>query len=52
MAGHFKSRGIASVIVGGSVRDADALTECDIAVYAKGVASNGQYKNDSGKIKI
>lgn len=43
-------RGIAGVIVDGSVRDADALAEMDIAIYAKGVTPNGPYKNGPGEI--
>jgi RraA family protein len=50
MVTYCKSRGIAGVIVDGSVRDADALSEMDIAVYAKGITPNGPYKNGPGEI--
>jgi Demethylmenaquinone methyltransferase len=50
MITYCKSRGIAGVIVDGSVRDADALTEMDIAIYARGVTPNGPYKNGPGEI--
>ncbi len=50
MITYCKSRGIAGVIVDGSVRDADALAEMDIAIYAKGVTPNGPYKNGPGEI--
>ncbi|MBP1763499.1 MAG: dimethylmenaquinone methyltransferase [Firmicutes bacterium] len=50
MITYCQSRGIAGVIVDGSVRDADALAEMDIAVYAKGVTPNGPYKNGPGEI--
>lgn len=50
MITYCKSRGIAGVIVDGSVRDADELAEMDIAIYAKGVTPNGPYKNGPGEI--
>ncbi|MCF3942660.1 RraA family protein [Oceanobacillus alkalisoli] len=50
MISYCKSRGIAGVIVDGSVRDADALEEMDFPVYAKGVTPNGPYKNGPGEI--
>lgn len=50
MVTYCKRRGIAGVIVDGSVRDAAALAEMDIAVYAKGVTPNGPYKNGPGEI--
>lgn len=50
MITYCRSRGIAGVIVDGSVRDADALAEMDIAIYAKGVTPNGPYKNGPGEI--
>lgn len=50
MITYCKTRGIAGVIVDGSVRDADALSEMDIAIYAKGVTPNGPYKNGPGEI--
>ena len=50
MITYCKSRGIAGVVVDGSVRDADALAELDFPVYAKGVTPNGPYKNGPGEI--
>ncbi|MBP2629291.1 MAG: Dimethylmenaquinone methyltransferase [Firmicutes bacterium] len=50
MISYCKKRGIAGVIVDGSVRDADALAEMDIAIYAKGITPNGPYKNGPGEI--
>ncbi len=50
MITYCKSKGIAGVIVDGSIRDADALAGMDIPVYAKGVTPNGPYKNGPGEI--
>lgn len=50
MISYCKSRGIAGVIVDGSIRDADALEEMDFPVYAKGITPNGPYKNGPGEI--
>lgn len=50
MVSYCKARGIAGVIVDGSIRDADALAQMEIAVYAKGVTPNGPYKNGPGEI--
>lgn len=50
MITYCKSRGIVGVVVDGSVRDAEALAEMDIAIYAKGVTPNGPYKNGPGEI--
>lgn len=50
MITYCQRRGLAGVIVDGSVRDADALATMNIAVYAKGVTPNGPYKNGPGEI--
>lgn len=51
MAAYCKVRGIAGIVVDGSVRDADELEEMeDFAIYAKGVTPNGPYKNGPGEI--
>lgn len=50
MITYCKRRGIAGVIVDGSVRDADALAQMDIAIYARGITPNGPYKNGPGEI--
>lgn len=52
MISYCKSRGIAGVIVDGSIRDADALAEMDFPVYAKGITPNGPYKNGPGEINM
>ena len=50
MIGYCKLRGLAGVIIDGSIRDADALAEMDYPVYARGVSPNGPYKNGPGEI--
>lgn len=45
-------RGIAGVIVDGAIRDADALKELDIPVYAAGIQPNGPYKDGPGEINV
>lgn len=50
MITYCQKRGIAGVIVDGSIRDSDALSKMDIPVYARGVTPNGPYKNGPGVI--
>jgi RraA family protein len=47
-----KIRGIAGIVVDGSIRDCDEIAEMkDFPVYAKGVTPNGPYKNGPGEIR-
>lgn len=50
MASYCKKRGIAGIVVDGSVRDADELAAMDFPVYARGAVPNGPYKNGPGEI--
>ncbi len=50
MLTYCKSRGIAGVIVDGSIRDKDAISKMDIPVYARGITPDGPYKNGPGEI--
>ncbi|RHW35097.1 RraA family protein [Oceanobacillus profundus] len=50
MISYCQSKGIAGVVVDGSVRDAEALREMNFPVYAKGITPNGPYKNGPGEI--
>ena len=43
-------RGLAGVVVDGSIRDCDAIKEMGFPVYARGVSPNGPYKNGPGEI--
>ncbi|MEN4892347.1 RraA family protein [Erwinia billingiae] len=52
MISYCVERKIAGVIVDGAVRDAEALAEMDIAIYARGVSPNGPYKNGPGEINM
>ncbi|PAD90953.1 RraA family protein [Shouchella clausii] len=50
MITYCQSRGIAGIVVDGSVRDAEAIEAMTIPVYAKGITPNGPYKNGPGEI--
>lgn len=50
MTNYCKLRGLAGVIVDGSIRDYDAISQMDFPVYARGIVSNGPYKNGPGEI--
>lgn len=50
MITYCKSRGLAGVIVDGSIRDSDAIAEMNFPVYAAGISPNGPYKNGPGEI--
>ena len=45
-------RGIAGLIIDGAIRDAGALREMDIAVYAAGITPNGPSKDGPGEINV
>ncbi len=44
------SRKLGGVIVDGSIRDNDAISEMDFPVYARAISPNGPYKNGPGEI--
>ena len=51
MAGYCRLRGIGGIVVDGSIRDSDTISEMKgFPVYAKGVTPNGPYKNGPGEI--
>jgi len=50
MVHYCRKRGIAGIVVDGSIRDAEAIAAMDYPVYAKGVTPNGPYKNGPGEI--
>ena len=51
MASYCRARGIAGIVVDGSIRDSEAIGEMtDFPVYAIGVTPNGPYKNGPGEI--
>lgn len=47
-----QTKGLAGVIVDGAVRDAEALAEMRMPVYAAGVTPNGPYKNGPGEVNV
>lgn len=50
MAQYCKTRGVAGLMVDGSVRDRDELAAMDMPIYARGATPNGPYKNGPGEI--
>lgn len=53
MASYCKVRGVAGIVVDGSVRDLEELQAMeDFAVYARGISPNGPYKNGPGEINV
>jgi RraA family protein len=53
MATYMQKRGVAGIIVDGSIRDSSALAEMeDFPVYASGISPNGPYKNGPGEINV
>lgn len=47
-----KLKGLAGVVIDGAVRDAGAIRDMDLAVYAAGVTPNGPFKNGPGEINV
>lgn len=45
-------RGISGVVVDGAVRDAEALKNLNISIYAAGIQPNGPYKDGPGEINV
>lgn len=53
MATYCKSRGIAGIVLDGSIRDKEAIEAMrDFPIYAIGVTPNGPYKNGPGEINV
>ncbi len=50
MSNHAASRGVAGMVIDGSIRDAGALAASTFPVYARGVTHRGPYKNGPGEI--
>jgi regulator of RNase E activity RraA len=52
MSTYAKRRGIAGFVIDGAVRDAGALAEGDLPVYARGITHRGPYKDGPGEIGV
>ena len=52
MVGMAVSRGLAGIVINGSIRDARALRESDFPVFAAGVTHRGPYKDGPGEINV
>lgn len=50
MLDYARRRGIAGFVINGAIRDADALLEMNVPVFAVGVTHRGPYKNGPGEI--
>lgn len=50
MTSYCRGRNLAGLVVDGSIRDFEALSQMDYPVYASGVSPNGPYKNGPGEI--
>lgn len=51
MVNYCRLRGIAGIVVDGSIRDYDTISHLkDFPVYARGISPNGPYKNGPGEI--
>lgn len=50
MVTYCAKRGVAGIVVDGSIRDSEEISEMDFPVYAKGITPNGPYKNGPGEI--
>lgn len=46
------SKGIAGFVIDGAIRDSDTLSKGDFAVFARGVAHRGPYKEGPGEINV
>jgi RraA family protein len=52
MSTHARQRGIAGIVIDGSIRDADALRASPFPVFAAGVTHRGPYKDGPGEINV
>ena len=52
MAAHAIARGVAGLVIDGSVRDSGALGAQDLPVYAAGITHRGPYKDGPGEINV
>ncbi len=46
------ARGVAGMVIDGSIRDADAVAKSSFPVFAKGITHLGPYKNGPGEINV
>lgn len=52
MSAHAITRGLAGIVIDGSIRDAGALRQSPFPVYAAGVTHRGPYKDGPGEINV
>jgi len=52
MSAHASARGIAGFVIDGAIRDAEAIANANLPVYARGVTHRGPYKDGPGEINV
>ena len=52
MAGHAQRLGVAGLVIHGAIRDAGAIREGTLPVFAAGVTHRGPYKDGPGEINV
>lgn len=52
MLSHAIKRGVAGFVIDGAIRDADAIREANLPMYAAGVTHRGPYKDGPGEINV
>ncbi|WP_209428005.1 RraA family protein [Pararhodobacter sp. SW119] len=52
MLAHAINRGVAGFVINGAIRDADAIAEANLPLWAAGVTHRGPYKDGPGEINV
>tara|TARA_R110001592_G_scaffold108135_3_gene302502 strand:- start:13867 stop:14550 length:684 start_codon:yes stop_codon:yes gene_type:complete len=52
MLAHAVKRGVAGFVIDGAIRDADAIRETNLPMFAAGVTHRGPYKDGPGEINV
>ncbi|ALV27545.1 RraA family protein [Pannonibacter phragmitetus] len=52
MLAHAINRGVAGFVLNGAVRDADAIAEANLPLWAAGITHRGPYKDGPGEINV
>ena len=52
MLAHAINRGVAGFVLNGAIRDADAIYEVNLPMFAAGISHRGPYKNGPGEVNV
>jgi regulator of RNase E activity RraA len=52
MLAHAINRGVAGFVINGAIRDADAIAEANLPLWAAGITHRGPYKDGPGEINV